>query len=148
MAQSKGRNAYKKTDWTKYAAWCAVIVSATGIVYGLLCAFLPLDSAFRSSMGLTGSFSAEAWMRIGLVMVLQSVFGLVAGLFGLHAVHTNYPPDGKPFFIFALIGLMFSLAGMFPLGFTSFVAIIVDGVCTYQAWQFMKRPIPKRKRRG
>ncbi|MGI6590488.1 MAG: hypothetical protein ACOX1O_02575 [Eggerthellaceae bacterium] len=145
MVQSSGRNQKRKTNWTYYAAWCAVVVSVVGLVYGSLSAFLPMDSDARSMLGLSGTYSAQAWLLMGIVMDLQSLFGLLAGIFGIRAAHSNYPPDGKPFFIFAVIGLLLSIGGLFAAGFTSFVAIIVDGVCAYQGWEIMHRPMKKSK---
>lgn len=143
---ARGSNA-SNDSMTFYTAIVAVAISAAGIALGVLALVAPNTPELAGLLGIAQDADAAALLTYGVVMIIQSVFGLVMGLFGLRAARSSYPPDAKPFFVFAIIALVCSVVGMLAAGSASLVSIIIDGLCAYFAWGILQRPVKRSKKK-
>lgn len=149
MAKNKkaGGSSSSNDSLAFYTAIVAVAISAAGVALGILALVAPSTPELLGLLGMSQSADSSALFAYGSVMIVQSVFGLVMGIFGIRATRSNYPPDGKPFFAFAIIALLLSVGGMLAAGSASLVSIVIDGLCAYFAWGIMHRPLPKNKKK-
>lgn len=150
MASKRGNGGSKGSDRGSmmfYVSILALIISAVGVVLGIMAFTLPADSDIAGLLGITQGYDASTLFGYGMVMIVQSAFGVVMGIFGVRAARSLYPPDGKPFFAFAVIALLLSIGGMVAAGSASLVSIVIDAICAYLAWGLLRQPLPKNKKK-
>lgn len=144
---STGSGRSAKMEQVFYVSLVAAIIGAVGVVYGIMALMAAGGSTMFAGMGLTtDAYSSAALTGMGLVMIVQSVVGAVSGLLGIRASNSAFPDDGKPFILFSGAALILSVAGLVAGGSSSFVAILVEGLCIYEAWVVLHLPRPKAKK--
>lgn len=141
-----GRTRSEKTTPVFYAAVVAIIISIVGIVYSILVFVASTGVDTFTPMGLSTAFYApDLLVGMGIVMLLQSAAGLATGITGIRASNTAFPGDGKPFMVCAVVALLLSAGGLLRYGSTSFVALLVDAICVYEAWKVLHLPDKRSK---
>lgn len=141
-----GRVRSNKMTLVFYVALVAIIISIVGVVYSVLVFVASTGVDAFTPMGLsTAYYTPDMLVGMGIVMLLQSVAGLLTGVTGIRASNTAFPGDGKPFMACAVVALLLSSGGLLRYGSTSFVALLVDAICIYEAWVVLHLPDKRNK---
>ncbi|MGI6535687.1 MAG: hypothetical protein ACOX12_04635 [Eggerthellaceae bacterium] len=141
-----GRVRSNKMTSVFYVALVAIIISIVGVVYSILVFVASTGVDTFTPMGLsTAYYTPDMLVGMGIVMLLQSVAGLLTGVTGIRASNTAFPGDGKPFMACAVVALLLSAGGLLRYGSTSFVALLVDAICIYEAWVVLHLPDKRSK---